>query len=515
MNHYDDAPPPSDADMLTELTDDNVTSLVGRKPRIGKMTKAEKQATRFSPDAYARHPKLNHYDYADAFVAMFGNDMRFLRDAGDWMTWNGKHWQTRDQVGVDALYQIFSRRMVQQAKDMPAPEPDEEEVLKAANIAHLEERQGAWHLRETLVWARVQPNIALPSDMLDQRTLLLSVNNCTIDLHTGEALPFERTDYATHISPVTYDPQATCPVWEEFLDFCFQGSDEMIDFMQRVAGYTLTGETKEQKLFFLYGDGGRGKGTFVETLAAVLGKHAHSAPTSFIEQESTPSHPTTLAATMGKRMVYVSETRKGKLMDTVRVKQFTGEDTVTARRMREDEFSFRPIAKLFITGNYKPTISDVDEGIWRRMVLIGFEREIPAERKDIHLRDKLMAELPGILAWCVRGAQKWREQGLSVPGSVVEATKAYRAEQDHFSNFCDECLVFQPNARMRASRLNELIKKWFTENNSIPPGRTQIGERMSKRGGLYSKATLRFGPDETAKGWLHVRERMQMDDESL
>ncbi len=483
-------------------TDDDAPS------NVVQFRRSSSKRSTLSPAALARHPTWLDTEFSDEFFKRHGKNVRYVSDAQSWLWWTGQHWNGNDAgLGVFRLAETFTKEMVAEQAQSPCPEGEEEEIERAKAVARLESRLSLARIESLVQLTRARPGITLQADDINRKLSLLSVGNGTINLKTGELSQYRREDYCTHVTQVSYVSDALCPRWEEFLDHAFHGSHEMIDFMQRLCGYALTGETREQKLFFIYGVGGRGKSTFMETLAAILGKHAHAAPQEFIEVTPTSPHPTMLASTHGKRLVFVSETRQGKVMDVTRVKQFTGEDVVTARRMRQDEFNFRPIAKLFVVGNHKPVITEVDEAIWRRMVLIGFERDVP--KVDPRLREALLEELPGILAWCVRGAVAWYQHGLMVPDSIKQAVKDYREEQDNFGAFVRDCLIVDPAARVKSTELSEVYRSWCKENGCAELGRRELTPRFARLG--VSRQRIRFVDGDNVNGWLGVRIRRTTD----
>ena len=201
----------------------------------------------------------------------------------------------------------------------------------------------------------------------------------------------------------------------------------------RVMGYCLTGITREHALFFGYGTGANGKGTFLNTMSAILGGYAAVAPMETFTASPTDRHPTDLAMLRGARLVAAQETEEGRRWAEGRIKAMTGGDPVTARFMRRDFFTFIPLFKLFIAGNHKPGLRGVDEAIRRRLNLIPFTVTIPVAERDVHLADKLGPEMPGILAWAIEGCLLWQRVGLQPPATVVEATHNYMAAEDALS----------------------------------------------------------------------------------
>ena len=228
------------------------------------------------------------------------------------------------------------------------------------------------------------------------------------------------------------------------------GDDEgLIRFEQQFAGYCLTGSIKEHALFFGFGPGGNGKGTFVNTLAGVMGMYATTAAMDTFTASYLDKHPTEIAMLHGARMVTASETEEGRTWAENRIKQITGGDPITARFIRQDFFTFKPAFKLMLIGNHKPNLRNVDEAARRRFNIVPFTRT-PAV-KDLDLEEKLKQEWPAILRWMIDGCLDWRDNGLVRPASVREATDDYFASQDILGQFlAEECLMGKSIAPRRA-----------------------------------------------------------------
>jgi putative DNA primase/helicase len=256
----------------------------------------------------------------------------------------------------------------------------------------------------------------------------------TVNLLTGERYAPRPEDFMTRCAAVA--PRGSCPLWLRFLNRVTDGDRDLQHYLQRVAGYCLTGRTSEHAMFFLYGTGANGKTVFTSTLAGMMGDYAIAAPMELLIETKTDRHPTELAMLRGARLVIASETQAGRNWNEARIKALTGGDKIVARFMRGDFFEFIPQFKLMISGNHKPTLRNVDEAIRRRLHLIPFTVTIPPEERDRDLADKLRAEWPGILQWAIDGSLEWRRVGLLPPEAVQHATEDYlQAEDDVLSWF--------------------------------------------------------------------------------
>ena len=245
----------------------------------------------------------------------------------------------------------------------------------------------------------------------------------------------------TKLVPGEYDPKAACPVWKNFLDTVFAGDADLIRYVQKAVGYSLTGDTSEQCVFFLYGTGSNGKSTFLSTIRQVFGDYAANVQpeTLMVKPSSSGGANSDIARLKSARFVTSTEPNEGMRLNEGLIKQLSGEDSVTARKLYSDEFEFLPEFKLWMGANHKPIIRGTDTGIWRRVHMIPFEVSISDEKKDKHLPGKLRGEIAGILNWAVEGYRLYASEGLKMPGAVAKAVAEYRHEMDSISQFLEEC----------------------------------------------------------------------------
>jgi len=307
-----------------------------------------------------------------------------------------------------------------------------------------------------------------------------------IDLKTGNLREPRTDDLITKSTFAAYDPRAKCDRWLEFLGEIMAGKEEMIGFLRRAIGYSLTGTTGEQCLFFLYGSGANGKSTLLNLLSHVLGDYSLRSPSDMLVTRRERGVPNDVARLKGARLVVTSEIEEGTNLAEALVKQLTGGDTLVARFLFAEYFEFVPTFKIWLAANHKPRIRGDDYAIWRRIRLLPFLVEIPAERQDPSLLAKLQAENAGILAWAVRGCLEWQASGLRPPREVMAATQAYRSEMDTFNHWIEEHCDLDANLmaeyEVRASDLYGDYVNWSHAN------------------GLYAVSSVRFASRLDAKG---------------
>lgn len=311
-------------------------------------------------------------------------------------------------------------------------------------------------------------------DLLNTPSGVVDLSQGTITAHNPELL-------ITRVTVAEYSDRADCPMWEKFLGDIFSGNKELIHFVHKAIGYSLTASVAEQVVFFAVGDGSNGKSTFFETLAGALGDYASNAQPQTILAKTRPSDISSdLARLKGARFVTVPEPAEGARLDEGLVKQLTGGDRVTARKLYADEMEFSPEFKIWMGTNHKPVIRGTDFGIWRRLCIIPFTVKIPANKVDKHLRYKLMREYPGILRWAVDGALAWKREGLApYPACIRDALSEYRNEMDVFSAFLSECTT--PEGEVSSKDLYRAYVAWAKESNEYVMSAIKFGRECGKR----------------------------------
>lgn len=403
-------------------------------------------------------PVFNGTDLGNArrLVHYHGQDLRYCEKFRGWHVWSGRHWELDEKGAI--------QRLVRRCLPLINAEAA---TMKDANRR---KRQEAWfsqseasaRLAATPQVAMDEPGIKVLTSAFDVDPWLLNVQNGTLDLRTGDLRPHERTDLLRKVTTVGYDPDATCPQWLKFLEEILPDS-EVRAFVQRAAGYSLTGTVRDRCLFFAHGGGNNGKSTFVETIMAMMGDYAQKAPTDMVMWKRNSGIPNDVARLPGARFVVVAEVEEGSWLAESKVKDLTGNDTLTARFLKKEFFDFRPTHKLWMYGNHKPIVRGTDDAIWQRIKLIPFTVQIPNNEIDEKLPEKLLTELPGVLAWAVRGCLKWQENGLDIPEAVTGATKKYRAGQDEIGRFLTEYCVVKAGARAKKGELFNLYSTWGGE----------------------------------------------------
>jgi putative DNA primase/helicase len=286
----------------------------------------------------------------------------------------------------------------------------------------------------------------------------------------------------THCAGAPYEPQAPCGLWLEHLWRVFGERQELVDFFQVLCGYAATGLTIEQKLAILYGTGCNGKSVTVGTLSAALGTYAAPAAFTTFTVRRNEGPRDDLARLYGKRLVTASEAQAGARLDESMIKEATGGEEIVCRRLYQESFSYAPQFQILLSTNHKPRIHGGDHAIWRRVWLLPFDVTIPDDEKDERIADKLRAELPGVLAWVVRGALRWGNEGLQAPADVLAATKAYRDEEDVFADFLEACCVIEENLSSTVGALHKAHTKWAEDTGEKAVSARAFKAMLTERG---------------------------------
>jgi putative DNA primase/helicase len=345
--------------------------------------------------------------------------------------------------------------------------------------------------------AQSESSIPIRLTDFDADPMLFNVQNGTIDLRKGELRKHRREDLISKISPVTYNPQASAPLWDSFIKRITNGSEGLAKYLARTVGYSLTGETIEHALFLLYGTGANGKSTFLEGLRYVMGDYATTADFGAFLASKGQGIRNDIARLKGARFVTATESEAGKRMAESLVKQLTGGDQVSARFLYGEFFEFQPVFKLFLGTNHRPKVIGSDEGIWRRIRLIPFTLTIPPSERDKKLTAKLKSEAQGILNWAIAGLRDWLDGGLKDPVEVLAATQEYRQREDAIAHFLESCCTIQGEARVGSESLYKQYCSWAGSNNEYLLNSRDFSKSIEEKG---------FNKKHTARGatWFGI-----------
>lgn len=422
------------------------------------------------------------------------HDLRYVAIKSQWFQWDGMRWRPENTLLV---FDLVRRSCRDDAATYAAGTPPNQ-LFTAKTV-------GAVHSL-----ARADRRQAATLDQFDADNWAITTQTETQDLGIGSGnLPIP-SDYITRTTACpAAEPGTPHPVWTAFLERVTAGDVELQAFLQRYIGYCLTGETREHRFVFAYGTGSNGKSTFINTIMWIMADYATVADVGTFIASNQERHLTDLAKLHGARLVVAQETQKGRKWDEAKIKALTGGDKQTARFMRQDHFDFIPQFKLFITGNHKPRLDNVDIAMRRRLLLVPFTVQIPVEECDLDLPNKLKAEGPAILRWAIEGCLAWQRHGLDPPKVVTDATEDYFSDQDILQQWLEECTRDAgPHAFIRIGSLFASWKQWCDQRGIAPGSANALSDALvdkgfdrKRSGGKRGFRGLDLSSEEPSKSW--------------
>lgn len=414
---------------------------------------------------------------ADRLEASHGSKLRFNVERGKWLLWDGRRWVLDESERVYTFTLDRIRAIPKQEISSTMTPAQVKEIQKWAKTSESKTKLDA-----TVALMQRKQELVVRSERLDAEDWTLNVANGILDLRSGMLLRHDPSMYCSKFVDVVYDAEAQAPLWEKFLDEIMGGEKEIISFLQRAVGYSLTGSTQEQCLFILHGTGANGKSTFTTTLRLLFSDYAAQMDPATLRPRRDGNARGDIARLDGARLVLSSETGDGNLLDEALIKQMTGGDPIVARFLYQEDFEFMPKFKIWLATNKKPEIRGQEEGIWRRIRLIPFDVTIPEAKRDPHLLEKLREECPGILAWAVRGCLDFVKDGLQPPIRVKQATQEYRNESDALADFLDTCCSVGLGERCTAKELFVAYEGYCAANSVDALKMSPFGKKIKERG---------------------------------
>lgn len=423
-------------------------------------------------------PDFTEDEIADRFSERLAPSLRYVADWGRWMLWDGKIWRKDNTLRAYDLARRHCRAMTAETQD-----PKVRALLASARMIAAIEKM-----------ARADRRQATTADQWDGNPWLLNTPGGIVDLKEGTISDHKPSWHMTKTTAVSPNADMPCPQWLAFLARVTGGNQQLVDYLQRIAGYWLTGMTREHAMWFFYGTGRNGKGTFLNIIGKILGDYAMVASPDTFTEAGSGKHLTVLARLQGARLVVSQETEEGIPWAEARIKSVTGGDPITANHMRQDPFTYVPQFKLAISGNHKPGLTSVDQAIRARFNLVPFTVTIPVGERDPTLDEKLWHEAPAILWWAVQGCLDWQKDRLNAPAIVSEATAEYFDSEDAVSLWIADCCV------KKADELSGVLFKswmsWAIKAGEKPGSHKAFGRMMEKQGFKSGKRNKKGVPIE-------------------
>ena len=414
---------------------------------------------------------------ADRFIDRYGHLYKHSYITNKFYIYDGQKWKVDDRGAIRKLID----EMIESIKN--------EKVIHSEDVTEEEAREAFQKYYKKTRGTQSKKNImnelmhrkTVTPDEFDKDDMLLNVANGYVDLTSRELYKHDINRMFSQIANTDYSEKMQPAVWLDFLNDIFAGDQEVIRYIQKALGYSLTGSTREQVMFILFGKGRNGKSIFVETIAEILGDYSNNMQAKSLMVKKNDNVNTDIARLSKARFVTSSEPNEGFRFDEGLIKQITGGDKVTARFLYAEEFEYTPKFKIWVSTNHKPIIRGTDDGIWRRLVLIPFDVQIPEEKVDKDLKYKLLREAPAILNWMAEGAYMWMREGLELPEKLKDAGQTYRTEMDVVEQFIQEKCKRAEDVRETGKALYEEYKKWADENNEYKMDKNKFGKKLKEK----------------------------------
>lgn len=414
---------------------------------------------------------------AELFAALYRGKVLYDHLRKHWLVWNNVRWRRDDDGAVYRLAKGVMRKRRELAEQI------EDDKIRQAVITWALGSENASRIEAMLKLAAREKGIADNGRRWDASPMLLGFEDAIVDLRTGQKVQPLPSMRITQSTGTQYEPAADCPRWIETLNAMWPDAPEIVNYVQRVFGYSITGSTKEQALFCFYGDGQNGKSTMLGAITHALGDYAYTMPFSTIEFVNRSSVSNDVAALYARRFVQSSETQEDIRLNEGRIKSLTGDSSITARFLYQENFTFQPVGKFHLAFNHKPRVYDDSHGFWRRLKLIKVHGIFDGMREIKGFESTLATEAPGILNWLIKGCLLWQEHGLATPDIVVAATEEYRLESNPLRTFIEEQCVVGDKLRVISADLWEQYQNWSKTNGErYPLSRAGFGRRLNAMG---------------------------------
>jgi putative DNA primase/helicase len=415
---------------------------------------------------------------AHRFIERYGSIVKYNVDNKSWMFWNDEFWQTDIYNNIRNFAEVVVEEMKLKLNSV-----ETEEVRKAmlSNIKRTLQSNGKTAM---LKEAEHLEGIPVTNNDFDRDKYLFNTASGVVDLRSGDIKQHDKELMLSHYTPYEVDMHNEPVKWLEFLNDIFEGDQDIIKYVQRVLGYSMTGETVEQCMFFFFGDGSNGKSLLLDVVNEAMGTYGKTSNADILlEKYNTGTgNLGDVARLRGARFVMTDEAKHNDKLNESAIKTYTsGIGNIVARFLYGNEFEFTPIMKIFMSSNYKPRITGTDHGIWRRIKVIPFNKVIPDDQQDKQLKTKLLKEMPQILGWLIRGCLMWQKDGLNEPDTLKEAHRDYRSEMDIVQRWVNENCMLVDDMSTSSSELFENFSEYVKANKEFQLSHTMFGRNMSKK----------------------------------
>ncbi len=435
----------------------------------------------------------------ELFARVYCGKFLYVWQLDQWFRWNGIIWEECSGGEVEAAAKQISTAIANKA--LEALKTGDESGNSRRLFSHALKAQNNQQIKSMIALARSEPNMSEKKvDSLNKDTHLLAVKNGVVNLKTATLIQSDPEMLITRQCNANYLTNAHCPQWLTFLDEVFEGKQEVIDTVQRLLGYTFTGNITEEIMVICYGFGANGKSVMSNVIQYVAGSYAKTGSPSLLkargDDDSSPRSD--IAGLAGYRYISLNEMQSGDRLDEQVVKLLAGREAISARPLYKEHITYKPSGKVWLKTNHKPVVKEDDDGIWRRLVVIPFARKFSETERDPNLEEKLIQEADGILRWVIQGANKWYQDGLGICPTIKQESASYRTESDLLGHFLEEKIEFATEAREIESDVYYFYSTWCRANGTNPLSKIRLTQKLKERG-------VRQKPSNGKRYYLGIR----------
>ncbi|MCI5971041.1 MAG: phage/plasmid primase, P4 family [Oscillospiraceae bacterium] len=430
----------------------------------------------------------------DCFLDMFGDYVIYNSDKGKYYYWTGRLWRE----DIDNKIQLWVQTSMRTRRDYTLKQLKKNSGVKNYDelLSHVNRCCNQHSIKAVIEGAKA--TLSFNDVIFDKHPHLLNVLNGTINLKDGVIRPHDRRNFITKLIPIMYDASNKSPQFKSFLKDTFE-DDELIKYVQRLLGYCVTGETKEQVVHFFIGNGANGKSTLLSLVQYIMCDYSAVIPSKvLISVERAGAASSEIAQLPHKRLVCCSELNCTDVLNEGKIKIMSSGETLAARQLYSQAFTFEPEFKCIVDTNYLPQIMGTDNGIWRRVRVVPFEYTVSKDKLNKNLLNELKQAKKAVLAWLVKGAIKYYEEGLGTCEAVIKATKKYRKSQDTLGGFIDACIKYEDGSEVRARALYEAYISYCNDNFLNPMSETKFGKDFAALG-------FKRGKDKVSRKYLGIK----------
>lgn len=452
---------------------------------INQMTFAEKEKYPFGEIT------LSDMGNAQHFVNMFSGHIRYCADQDQWYIYNGKRWEADSKLGILEKAKSVPNRI---AMCLTSTSGEGKKTWGS----HVNSSRSESRIRALINLAKSDPNIVINSSDLDSAPNLLNVRNGIIDLKRGALMPHRPEYFITKYIDIDYNPEAHFDSWDSFIKYATKGDEEYIGYIQRAIGYSVTGETNEQAMFFLYGDTSTGKSTFIRAIKSVLADYTKAADSSILMKKNinfAGSHSDELAALEGVRLVDCEEVSDGAGFSAELIKRITGEGDISCRALYKKTSTYKPVMKFWLVGNHRPEYDALDQAVTRRLFMVPFDRRVPEEEVDRHLFSKLTTKegKEAILAMVIKGAGEWYKSNLGKCTRSEASRTDYVDDIDWIQQFINDNIIFSADSKVSKADVYRRYTEWAESCGYKRVCASNLYDRLRQKGLMETrKSTGRF-----------------------